>query len=84
MMPNTDWNKLALLAAIVHDSDDAIATKTLDGIVTSWNPGAERIFGYTATEMIGQPITVLFPADRLDEELGVPASALPGRAHRPL
>ncbi len=69
MMPNTDWNKLALLAAIVHDSDDAIATKTLDGIVTSWNPGAERTFGYTATEMIGQPITVLFPADRLDEEL---------------
>ena len=58
----------ARLAAIVESSDDAIVSKTLEGIVTSWNKGAERIFGYTAAEMIGQPITRLFPPDRYDEE----------------
>ena len=58
----------AHLAAIVESSDDAIVGKGLDGIVTSWNRGAERIFGYTAEEMIGQPILRLFPPDRLTEE----------------
>ncbi|MDP4302823.1 putative bifunctional diguanylate cyclase/phosphodiesterase [Leptothrix discophora] len=58
----------AQLAAIVESSDDAIVSKTLDGIVTSWNRGAQRIFGYTAEEMIGQPMTSIFPADRYDEE----------------
>ena len=57
-----------LLQAIVESSDDAIASKTLDGIVTSWNPGAERIFGYTAAEMIGRSVTKIFPPDRLGEE----------------
>jgi PAS domain S-box-containing protein len=56
------------LAAIVESSDDAILTKDLDGIITSWNQGAERIFGYTAEEVIGQSVTLLIPANRPDEE----------------
>jgi PAS domain S-box-containing protein len=56
------------LAAIIEFSDDAIVSKTLDGIVTSWNPAAERIFGYRAEEMIGASITRIFPPDRLSEE----------------
>ncbi len=67
-MPTTDQDLLTLLAAIIHDSDDAIVSKTLDGVVTSWNPGAERIFGYTAMEIVGRPITTLFPPDRIGEE----------------
>src|SRR5213075_123492 len=58
----------ALLAAIVNSSDDAIISKELSGIVRSWNQAATRIFGYTAEEMVGKPITILFPKDRLDEE----------------
>lgn len=60
-----------LLAAVVDSSDDAIISKTLEGIITSWNKGAENIFGYTAQEMIGQPISRIFPHDRLDEEPGI-------------
>ena len=56
------------LAAIIESADDAIVGKTLEGIVTSWNPGAERIFGYSAEEMIGQSITRLMPPDRVAEE----------------
>lgn len=56
------------LAAIVESSDDAILGKDLDGIITSWNQGAERIFGYTATEVVGQPVLMLIPADRANEE----------------
>jgi PAS domain S-box-containing protein len=57
-----------LLASIVESSDDAILTKDLDGVITSWNRGAERIFGYTAEEAIGKPVTILMPDDYLDEE----------------
>jgi PAS domain S-box-containing protein len=56
------------LAAIVESSDDAIASKDLNGIVVTWNKGAERIFGYAAEEIIGKPISILFPSDRQNEE----------------
>jgi len=56
------------LAAIIESSDDAIISKNLNGIITSWNRGAERLFGYRAEEVVGQPVTVLIPEDRQDEE----------------
>jgi PAS domain S-box-containing protein len=56
------------LASIVESSDDAIISKDFNGIITSWNKGAQQIFGYTAEEVIGKPVTILMPPDRYDEE----------------
>jgi PAS domain S-box-containing protein len=60
-----------LLATIVETSDDAIISKNLDGIIMTWNRGAERIFGYTAEEVVGQPVTILMPPERYNEEPGI-------------
>jgi PAS domain S-box-containing protein len=62
---------LARLAAIVESSEDAIVGKTLDGIIQSWNGGAERVFGYTAAEAVGKSITIIIPPERLDEERSI-------------
>ena len=56
------------LAMIVQSADDAILSESLDGIILTWNAGAERLYGYSAAEAIGKPITMLAPADRLDEQ----------------
>jgi PAS domain S-box-containing protein len=56
------------LVALIDSAEDAIITKTLEGVITSWNKSAERIFGYTAEEIIGKPVTVLIPEGHLDEE----------------
>ncbi|HEX5604675.1 MAG TPA: PAS domain S-box protein [Pyrinomonadaceae bacterium] len=56
------------LSALIESADDAIISKTLEGIITSWNAGAQRVFGYTADEVIGKPITILIPKDHEDEE----------------
>jgi PAS domain S-box-containing protein len=59
---------MSQLAAIVESSSDAIISKDLNGIITSWNKGAQKLFGHESDEVIGKPVTILFPEDRLDEE----------------
>jgi PAS domain S-box-containing protein len=59
---------LRRLASIVESSDDAIVSKNLDGVITSWNKAAERVFGYTAEEAVGKSVTILIPPERQDEE----------------
>jgi PAS domain S-box-containing protein len=70
------------LAAIVDASDDAIIGKTLDGVITTWNLGARRIFGYSAEEIVGSNITRLIPADRLEEETLILGDLSAGRVRR--
>jgi PAS domain S-box-containing protein len=60
--------KQAILAAIIATSDDAIISKTLDGVINSWNPAAERMFGHTEAEAVGKHISLIIPSDRLSEE----------------
>ncbi len=67
----THQEKAEFLAAIVDSSDDAIITKDLDGIIQSWNPGAERLFNYAAGEVVGRPITILIPPENQDEEIRI-------------
>ncbi|HKZ11810.1 MAG TPA: PAS domain S-box protein [Rhodanobacteraceae bacterium] len=62
---------MSRLAAIVESSDDAIISKNLDGVIQTWNAAAERMFGYTAAEAIGKPVTMLMPPDRVSEEAGI-------------
>ncbi|MGF1628461.1 MAG: PAS domain S-box protein [Kiloniellaceae bacterium] len=66
------------LAAIVGSSNDAILAKTLDGIITNWNDGAEHLFGYTAEEAVGKPVTMLIPEERRDEEAMILAAVRRG------
>ncbi|RYE21288.1 MAG: PAS domain S-box protein [Sphingobacteriales bacterium] len=63
-----DDGKQSMLAAIIESSDDAIISKTLDGIITSWNFGAQKLFGYTENEIVGRHITKLIPIERINEE----------------
>jgi PAS domain S-box-containing protein len=72
------------LLAVLRSADDAIVTETLNGIVTSWNPAAERLFGYAAREMIGRPSAVLCPPDRADEPARVRRVTVGGQRVEPL
>jgi PAS domain S-box-containing protein len=64
----------------VETSDDAIISKNLDGVIQTWNRGAERIFGYTADEVVGRPVTMLMPPERYDEEPGILARLRSGES----
>ena len=59
-------------SAIVESSDDAILSRDINGVLTGWNSGAERLYGYTSQEAVGKPVTMLIPADRSDEEIRNP------------
>jgi PAS domain S-box-containing protein len=78
-----DEAALAHLASIVEFSDDAIISKTLDGVITSWNAGAERLFGYTAAEAMGRSISILIPPDHPNELLRILARLKRGEHIQP-
>ena len=67
----TAWDDAQCLAAIINSADDAIVSKCINGVIMSWNPAAHELFGYTATEAIGQHITLLLPPERLQEEANI-------------
>src|SRR5687768_4281369 len=68
-MRSNDTNEISgMLTSIVNFSDDAIISKTLEGTITTWNRGAERIFGYSSEEAIGKNITIIIPEERIHEE----------------
>ena len=71
MIKESESNQQSLLESIINFSEDAIISKTLDGIITSWNKAAEKIFGYAAHEIIGKHISLLIPSDRQDEEVQI-------------
>jgi diguanylate cyclase (GGDEF)-like protein/PAS domain S-box-containing protein len=73
-----------LLASIVQSSDDAVIGETPDGVITSWNPGAARLYGYSADEVVGRPASILYPQERVAEEKAIVQKALRGErvAHR--
>ena len=70
--------------AIIESSDDAILSKDLDGLILSWNQGAERLFGFTSEEAVGRPVTIIIPPDRLGRRAHDPREDSPRRANRAL
>jgi PAS domain S-box-containing protein len=70
---------MGLLGSIIDSSEDAIISKSLEGVITSWNRAAERLFGYTAKQAVGQPISMIIPVDRRDEETRIMAEICQGK-----
>ena len=70
----------SLIEAFVDSCEDAILTKAPDGVITTWNRGAERLFGYAAEDVIGKPVVVLVPPDRITEELEILGLAMAGKS----
>jgi PAS domain S-box-containing protein len=78
LLPASRWIPSQLFAALISSSDDAIVVKSLDGVITTWNQGAVRIYGYTPDEVIGQPMTMLCPPDRTGEIADILAKVIKG------
>jgi PAS domain S-box-containing protein len=78
LLPNPTEEKQAILAAIIASSDDTIISKTLEGVITSWNPAAERMFGYVEAEVLGRHISLIIPSERLEEETYIIGQVMQG------